>query len=35
LEDREFGEYFLIGTLASFLLALLAGIGMRILLQQS
>jgi hypothetical protein len=34
LEDREFGEYFLIGTLASFLLALLAGIGMRLLLQQ-
>ena len=32
LEDREFAEYFLIGTLASFLLALLAGIGMRILL---
>lgn len=32
LEDREFAEYFLVGTLASFLLALLAGIGMRILL---
>src|SRR5207302_8416774 len=25
LEDREFAEYFLIGTLASFLLALVAG----------
>jgi len=34
LEDREFAEYFLIGTLASFLLAVLAGIGMRMLLQQ-
>ena len=33
LEDREFAEYFLIGTLASFLLALVAGIGMRILLR--
>jgi len=33
LEDREFAEYFLIGTLASFLLALLTGIGMRILLR--
>src|SRR5439155_163790 len=33
LEDREFAEYFLIGTLASFLLALLVGIGMRILLR--
>ena len=33
LEDREFAEYFLIGTLASFLLALLAGLGMRILLK--
>ena len=32
LEDREFGEYFLIGTLASFLLAVLAGVGMRMLL---
>jgi hypothetical protein len=32
LEDREFAEYFLVGTLASFLLALLAGVGMRILL---
>jgi hypothetical protein len=35
LEDREFAEYFLIGTLASFLLAVLAGIGVRILLRQS
>ncbi len=34
LEDREFAEYFLIGTLASFLLALLAGLGIRILLKQ-
>ena len=33
LEDREFAEYFLIGTLASFLLALVAGIGMRVLLR--
>ena len=32
LEDREFAEYFLIGTLASLLLALLAGIGTRLLL---
>lgn len=32
LEDREFAEYFLIGTLASFLLAVLAGVGIRILL---
>jgi hypothetical protein len=29
LEDREFAEYFLIGTLASLLLALLGGIVMR------
>src|SRR2546422_447103 len=34
LEDREFAEYFLIGTLASFLLAVVAGIGIRILLKQ-
>ena len=34
LEDREFAEYFLIGTLASFLLAVLAGLGIRILLKQ-
>ncbi len=33
LEDREFAEYFLIGTLASFLLALVAAISMRILLR--
>ena len=32
LEDREFAEYFLIGTLASLLLALLGGLGMRALL---
>ncbi len=32
LEDREFAEYFLIGTLASLLLALLGGIAMRALL---
>jgi hypothetical protein len=34
LEDREFAEYFLVGTLASFLLAVLAGVGLRILLRQ-
>lgn len=34
LEDREFAEYFLIGTLASFLLAVLGGLGVRILLKQ-
>jgi hypothetical protein len=34
LEDREFAEYFLIGTLASFLLAVLVGVGIRILLGQ-
>lgn len=33
LEDREFAEYFLVGTLASFLLALLAGLGIRLLLR--
>lgn len=32
LEDREFAEYFLIGTLASLLLALLVGVGVKILL---
>jgi hypothetical protein len=32
LEDREFAEYFLVGTLSSFLLALLAGLGIRFLL---
>jgi hypothetical protein len=35
LEDREFAEYFLVGTLASFLLAVLVGQGIRILLRQS
>ena len=34
LEDREFAEYFLVGTLASFLLAMLVGVGIRILLKQ-
>ena len=33
LEDREFAEYFLVGTLASFLLAVLVGQGVRILLR--
>lgn len=32
LEDREFAEYFLIGTLASLLLALAGGLGLRHLL---
>jgi hypothetical protein len=32
LEDREFAEYFLIGTLASLLLALLAGVALRAVL---
>jgi hypothetical protein len=32
LEDREFAEYFLVGTLASFLLAVLVGLGMQTLL---
>src|SRR5437899_944165 len=35
LEDREFAEYFLVGTLASFLLAVLVGVGIRILLKQA
>jgi hypothetical protein len=35
LEDREFAEYFLIGTLASFVLALLGGVGLRLLLGRS
>jgi len=35
LEDREFAEYFLVGTLASFLLAVLVGVGIRILLRQA
>jgi hypothetical protein len=34
LEEREFAEYFLIGTLASFLLAVLAGVGLRALMHQ-
>ena len=34
LEEREFAEYFLIGTLASFLLAVLAGVGLRALLNR-
>jgi hypothetical protein len=33
LEDREFAEYFLVGTLASFLLAMLVGVGIHILLK--
>jgi hypothetical protein len=32
LEDRDFAEYFLIGTLASLLLAVAGGLGMRALL---
>lgn len=32
LDDRDFAEYVLIGTLASVLLALLVGVGMRVLL---
>ncbi len=32
LEDREFAEYFLIGTLASLLLAVLVGVGLKLLL---
>lgn len=31
LEDRDFAEYFLIGTLASLLHALLVGVGLRLL----
>ena len=34
LEEREFAEYFLIGTLSSFLLAVLAGVGLRALLNR-
>src|SRR5437764_763217 len=34
LEEREFAEYFLVGTLASLLLAVLAGVGLRVLLNQ-
>jgi hypothetical protein len=33
LEDREFAEYFLIGTLASLLLALAGGLGLRAMLR--
>lgn len=32
LEDRDFAEYFLIGTLASLLHAMLVGVGLRLLL---
>lgn len=32
MEDRDFAEYFLVGTLASLLLALLAGVGVRLVL---
>ena len=32
LEDRDFAEYFIIGTLASLLLALLVGVGLKLLL---
>lgn len=34
LEEREFAEYFLVGTLASLLLAVLAGVGLRVLLNR-
>lgn len=34
LEEREFAEYFLIGTLASLLLAVLVGVGLRALMHQ-
>ena len=34
LKSFRFAEYFLVGTLASFLLALLVGLGIRILLRQ-
>jgi hypothetical protein len=33
LEDREFAEYFLVGTLASLLLALAGGVAVRLLLK--
>jgi len=33
LENRNFAEYFLIGTLASMALALLAGIAVQVLLK--
>jgi len=35
LEDREFAEYFLIGTLASLLLGLLGGVAVRLVLTRS
>jgi hypothetical protein len=35
LEDREFAEYFLIGTLGSLLLALLGGIAVRLVLNMT
>ncbi len=33
LEERDFAEYFLIGTLASLLVALAVGVGVRVLLR--
>lgn len=35
LEDREFAEYFLIGTLTSLLLALLGGVAVRLVLNRT
>src|SRR5712692_9721524 len=35
MEDREFAEYFLIGTLASLLLAILVGVGIKLVLSRS
>jgi hypothetical protein len=35
LEDREFAEYFLIGTLSSLLLALLGGVAVRLVLNRT
>ena len=35
LEDREFAEYFLIGTLTSLLLALLGGVAVRMVLSET
>jgi hypothetical protein len=35
LEDREFAEYFLIGTLTSLLLALLGGVAVRLVLNRA
>jgi hypothetical protein len=34
LEDREFAEYFLVGTLSSLLVALLGGVAVRLVLNQ-